>query len=532
MSPGDPARGESAQGSSTEPSRPGPRLVPPADREPSAALIAGLMVAAAALPRLLLMPFNENLYGDAVIRTELGERWLAHPHWIHSFDDGAFQFGPLHVYLMALALELVPWREHAGRVLSLVAGVLTVLPLHALTRRLFGWRAAVWACLGFAVWGIHLQISTTAASEALGLFLVTWTLALFARGLDENRFTPIAGSAVVLNLACATRYDAWLLVPIFCALLFFGDKDRIAAITRTMFFGLLSLPFPLAWMQGNELARGSPFYPVKYIDQFHAAWFQEGVAIWGNFLYRLQNLFFWPGAALFTLTPLVAVFGIAGMVRAWRERPDTRWLLWIAWVPTAYFTFRSTVLGNFVPLARFAVVQVALLLPFVAFGFSGLLGSARPALRKTVAGVTVACAVAFPLWLGLYTFRAEGRLQDTLRPASPTSTNPRAVMQVAAFLKTEVAAKGGAVILDTDPSYRDLQLAFFSGLPEPRMARYRWEIFPERLETADPRFLVRIEGGKLAQKPDFEVQASRARLGERWFDEVPGFDPPFHVYRR
>ncbi|MHB8877661.1 MAG: ArnT family glycosyltransferase [Myxococcaceae bacterium] len=529
MSPGTPSAAERLPRGAE---RSGPRLVPPAEHEPSSARVVALLLGVALLPRLLLLAVNENLYGDAVIRTELAERWWARPHWIASFDDGAFQFGPLHLYLMAFAVKLVPAREHAGRVLSLVFGVLTVWPLHALTRRLFGWQAAVWACLAFAAWGIHLQLSTTAASEALGLFLVMWMLALFAQGLEENRFAPIAYAAAVLNLACATRYDAWLMIPLFCGLLLLGDKDRIAAVTRAVFFGFLCLPFPLAWMQGNELDKGSALYPVHFIDQFHVAWFQEGVALWGDIPYRLQNLFFWPGVALFTLTPLVALFGAAGMVRSWRERRDLRWLLWVAWLPAAYFTFRSTVLGSFVPLGRFAVNQVALLLPFVAFGFTWMLGRANPALRKAVAGLAVACAVAFPMWLGLFTFHAEGSLQETLRPVSPTSTNPEAVMKVARYLADEAAAKGGAAIIDTDPNYRDLQIAFFSGLPEPRMARHRWEIFPVRLADADPHFLVRIEGGTLAQRPDFEIGSTRVRLGENWFDEVPGFQAPFHVYRR
>lgn len=512
--------------------RPGPRLVPPLAREPNQALVLSLMVAVVLLPRLVLMPFNENLYGDAVVRTELGERWLAHPHWIASFDDGAFQFGPLHVYLMALALKLVPAREHAGRVLSLLFGVLTTLPLYWLTRRLFGWSAAVWACLGFAAWGMHMQTSTTAASESLGLFLVMWVLALFARGLGENRFAPIAWSAVVLNLAFATRYDAWLLAPLFCVLLLVGDKDRVAAVTRAVFFGLLCLPFPMAWMQGNELAKGHALYPVQYIDEFHVRWFAQSTSMWSGVPFRVQNFFFWPGVALVTLTPLVALFGAAGMARAWRERRDVRWLLWVAWVPTAYFTFRGAVLANFVPLGRFAVNQVALLLPFVAFGFTWVLGRAGAPVRYAVAFVTVACAVAFPIWLGLYTYQADGGREETFRPLSPTSTNPQAVMKVARYLKAEVAAKGGAAILDDDPNYRDLQVAFFSGLPEERMARYRWEIFPERLKAADPKFLVLIDGGKLAKSAAFEVQGLRARLGQNWFDEQPGFDPPFHVYRR
>jgi len=34
------------------------------------------------LPRLAVFPWSENLYGDAVVRTELAQRWLQTPHWI------------------------------------------------------------------------------------------------------------------------------------------------------------------------------------------------------------------------------------------------------------------------------------------------------------------------------------------------------------------------------------------------------------------------------------------------------------------
>ena len=121
------------------------------------------MMAVVALPRLILLPFNENLYGDAISRAEMGERWMANPHLITAFGDGAGQYGPLHLYLVGLATAFVD-REIAGRIVSLLCGVLTVVPLYRLARRLAGWQAGIVACLGLAVWGLHIQFSTTAAS--------------------------------------------------------------------------------------------------------------------------------------------------------------------------------------------------------------------------------------------------------------------------------------------------------------------------------------------------------------------------------
>ena len=167
--------------------------------EPRASVVLALLCAAVLFPRAVVFPFSENLYGDAVARTELAERWLEHPHWIASMDDGAYQYGPLHLYAIAAALASGLVKEDGGRWVSLLFGVLTVFPLYGLTRRLFGWRAGVVAVLGLAVWGMHIQMSTTAGSEAMGLFLVLWVLELFSRGMEENRFGSLLASAECLR---------------------------------------------------------------------------------------------------------------------------------------------------------------------------------------------------------------------------------------------------------------------------------------------------------------------------------------------
>jgi dolichyl-phosphate-mannose-protein mannosyltransferase len=498
--------------------------------EPRPVIACGLLMLVALAPRLALFPSNQNLYGDAVIRTELAERWLANPHWISSFADGAFQFGPLHLYLLGLALKLWPAPELAGRVVSLVFGIATVVPLYLLTRRLFDWKAAVVACLALSAWGMHIQFSTTAASESLALFLVLCSLWLFAAGVEEGRFAPTAYSALMLNLACATRYDAWLLIPLLSGVLLFGDSDRIAAITRAVFFGLLCLPFPLIWMQGNEVALGSPFAPIQHIEEFHRAWVGESLALWGPFHYRLQNLLFWPGIALVTLSPLVALFGLAGMWRAWKQRPLHRWLIWTALIPTAYFTFRSAVLLNFQPLGRFTANQLALLLPYVCYGFRALVGRGPSHWPRIVAVLGIASAIGTPVFLGVLTSRDDDGIAKSLAPVSPISKNPAAVTEVARFIQDRARATGAGIILDTDPHHSDMQIAFFSGLPEEKMARYRWDTFQKRLLTAQPAYLIRIDGGQLIENLDFQLIGNRARLGDRWFEELPGFKP-FHVYR-
>lgn len=506
--------------------------VPAGEPEPQARWVLVLLLAVALLPRLVLLPWSENLYGDSVVRTELAERWLSEPHLITAYGDGAFQFGPLHLYLVGAALAVVRDRALAGALVSLVFGVLTVVPLFSLSRRLFGWRAGVWACLALSAWGLHMQFSTTAASEALALFLLMSVFCLVAEALDENRLGPLFAAAAVLNLACATRYDAWLFIPLICVALALWGEDRVAAVARAVIFGLGCLPFPLLWMQGNELMHGDPLYPIRMVEQYHRDWSSQELGRLGPVLPRLMSLLFWPATAVLTLSPVVAWLGAVGMRRAWRERPELRWLVLMALVPAAYFTFRSAVLGNFVPLARFTAAQLALLLPFMLPGFEAVLGSRPAGVRRAVAGVGVALAVVLPLALGLFTFRAQGGAPDALRPVSPVTTNPAPVMQAARFLEENAARTGGSAVIDEGPSFLDLQLAFYSGLPEERTARVRWETFRKHFNELRPEYLVRFEGGRLERDPGVKVEGRQLAVDGVVYEQLEGFAAPVVVYRR
>jgi hypothetical protein len=115
---------------------------------------------------------------------------------------------------------------------------------------------------------------------------------------------------------------------------------------------------------------------------------------------------------------------------------------------------------------------------------------------------------------------------------SPISTNLLAVREVTEFLKGFVAPTVAGVILDSDPGYSDLQLAFFSGMPEARIARHRWDTFREKLTTINPGFLVLIKDGKMASEPDFELKGRNVQLGELRFVEIDGFSAPYRVFRR
>lgn len=489
---------------------------------------AGLALGALVLlPRALVFPVNENMYGDAIARTWLAHTWLQSPHIIGGFDGGGFQFGPLHLYLLALAEWLWPSLEHAGRLVSLVAGTLSAWPLFALTKRLAGQQAATWAVVVFAFWGLHIQCSTTSASEALNLLLVLGVLATFAAWMDEGRRVLLLATALLLNVACATRYDSWLLVPMLSVVA--GLRQR--SFVTMVWFGAASSAFAVPWMFGNWVDRGSPLFPFSYIDEFHRRWYPGEAATWGETKYRLMCLFFWPGTAVMTLTPFVALAGMVGLVRAWRAK-TMRWLIVLVVLPAVLYTVRSTLLASFAPLARFTMKEVLLLLPFVWLGAQPVLARVNATLARGIVVISAAMLVAWCSWLGVFCFRTEGAWENTLRAIAPTSTNQRELMRVARWLGANAADPAKVLVVDQDPrQYDDMIVGFFAGRPYETEARRRSLIFETRLAQGPAGWLVRFESGRLEKDGDLVVDGATAVFRGQPFDEVPGFSPPIHVYR-
>ncbi len=437
------------------------------------------LVAAVVLPRLVVFPFNENLAGDSIARTWLAHRWLERPHFIFGFDGGAKQFGPLHIYLLALAEWLYPSLLHAGRIVSLVAGSLTAWPLFVATRRWFGERAAVFSVLSFACWGVHVQCSTTSAGEALNLLLVMTAIATSSLGGGSGR-----GSALALTLACATRYDSWLLVPLLVA----AEWQR-HGFSRAFRYGLVAASAPFVMLAGDLVARGAPFFSFRYIDAFHRAWWPGEAAMWGEALYRLGCALWWPAVAVVTLTPFIALPGFVGLRRAWSERRTLRWLVLLILVPTALYTARSALFASFVPLARFTLKELLLLLPFSGWVLSEV--------RWRTPAIVI--AAAWCLALASFSFAPDSRWSFSLRSISATSRLETALREQAQWLKD------GALVVDVDPrGYDDLQLSYFSAVPFEQQHRRRYEYYWQTAPNEPPRWLVLFDGGAMERAGEVE----------------------------
>jgi len=255
----------------------------------TAAAVLGLALAV----RLLLFPFAENKQSDAPMRALIAERMNADS--AAAADPRSFcQFGPLPIELLRPFLAVDSDARRSSRVLSLIAGLASFWPFFALGRRMVGRGAALsLAGVGLALSPLHIQASTTAASETL--YLLVWLAALdrLHAAVTDGWRRDYLYAGLLASLAAVTRYDSWLAVPAaIAAVLVFGRRDR-RAVADLALFGAAAASLPMAYLAWSWAKSGDPFFFARYITRDHASLAQAVAARFGPVLSRIRQIAIW-----------------------------------------------------------------------------------------------------------------------------------------------------------------------------------------------------------------------------------------------
>jgi 4-amino-4-deoxy-L-arabinose transferase-like glycosyltransferase len=430
--------------------------------------------------RAAVFPFAQNFYGDPAMRLRALTDWMAHPFFLRSFV-GAKQFGPLHLYLLALGQWIHHDLDNGPRLLSLVFGGLTAFPLFSLTERRFGAVAALISTLGLAIYPLHIQTSTTATSEAVFLFFLLAGLSLLDRATEGSR-SALAGAAALLACACAVRYDGFLYAPLSVLWLVRplreGKLGRAAAVGYVL--GVAAVPALLCL--GNWIDLGDPLFIVRYINEDHTRMAHVAVQWMGRWTYAGYCLGFWPANLAWELSPPIALGVAIGAYLAARERRG--WdLLLLAGLPAAFFSFEGAALLRFHPLARFTLPTAVLLLPYAGHGLLAV-GRWLPARTSGFAtAVAVVAGMALPTYFAWRTIGRDDGFADTLRPLSPISNLPPDLSAAADWVRTHAA--GQNVEVETNWLYEELPIQFYGQLGGARVFTPREGPPPPGFEPPD-----------------------------------------------
>lgn len=437
--------------------------------------------------RVAAFPFAENLWGDAPVRGDLARAWAKAPGLWWAYDR-VFQFGPLPTHLGGLAIRLGLGGDVGPRLVSLIAGILGVVLVRRVAARLGGPSAGIAAGAAVALSPMHLQASTTFASEAIFIAACLWCV-------DRALVGDTLWMAVAAFAATTTRYDAWLFLPVLVLWIALDSADRSLktllwrGLKATLVLGL----GPASILIANGLAHGAPLAPLQHVASEHVALAAMEVERQGALEWRLKTLLFWPTAWFVTLTPGFAIAVLWGVGLAVKQRGRALLPVSLGLLPPAIYSVRG-VLGTFWPMTRFVA-------PAASLG-----ACAMPPLRKRTLLTCVGIAVVFNLGLVLV-----GGLSG---PRSPVTRLP-ADLRAAVAAMEEV--EGAGVLLDRGPRYEHIVVAHHADHVHWRVTRKQEGKIPERIVT--------FRGGEVdaALKESGEMFGVRyERVGSRgrvsWWD--------------
>jgi hypothetical protein len=392
------------------------------DRRERWSLVAVGVVALGA--RLAVLPFATSDGGDAPSKVWMASEWLSHPQLL---THGVW--GPLHTYLIALALRIVRDPVQAPIVMSVMFSVASAVAMYWFLRTEFeSRRAALLGGLTYAVYPIAIRNGVSVRSETpFAFFLLLGVIAL-ARLRARGGSTGLAAAAgICLTLASMLRYEAWVLVPIFALLV--PRSPRLLAI-----FLACALLHPIFWMMGNWFHNGDPF------NGFTAAahWELESM---GRAQLDHRLLFFraitYPMVVLEGMSLPIGLICVAGAATAVVKRLRcAAWLLPLAGVLVMWSM--GIARGALVPKFNYTEVAGTLLFPFSAVAYQQLRIDAWQARQLFVA------AVVLPLVSLVFSCRpclARVRLERLAGfPPIPRIENQPVALALADTLRTELGA--------------------------------------------------------------------------------------------
>lgn len=347
----------------------------------------------------------------------------------HYYSKGQFAQGiavyPLPLYPMLLAVfhAVIPNWEWAALPTTLLASVLTIVPLYWLTRDLFGARAGFWAGAAFALSPYLNRYGIYIIRDPSGLFALAWALYFGHRFIANSGKLSILSCLICTLLAAAMRAEVLFFLPLYLVFLIVlgflrSNKRRSYFIGALIWAGIplgliasLMLILPSAWLyitQGDYLS-----------SKIHSAFATELLQNYLNInqdLKELQLAKSYPrrGHNLIDLVrtymPLIYFIGILEcffrmlypvygipLVYGFKAKPNAGRLLVFAtgfvFLSAAYMFLMSE---NWVS-KRYLSFTVLCFLPWVGCGCAGLLEWLRDSSRQITAAILIGLLVLLPL---------------------------------------------------------------------------------------------------------------------------------------
>lgn len=306
-------------------------------------VILTLVVFAAFAVRLAVIFFTIYTPSDGPGRTTKAYVWSQSPYFqTHG------NWLPGYMYLVGTFGFLFENPLLSSRLVNAVLGTLTVLLIYILIRKVYDPMTALISSSLLAFFPLHIGLSAAALTEVSFAFeVIAGTLFFIMAAESEaprSRALYLVLALFFLCLAGMTRYEAWVLIPVFPVYYFWKRRK----ISESVLITAVLLVFPFIWTLNNYLSIDAPFLgftraglrhgrlPVNVLPAirllmgesiYHLGWIVPILAVIGIALQFLQAVkraidankmlyivivcIFWAGVFAFTLARGAALWTVA-----------------------------------------------------------------------------------------------------------------------------------------------------------------------------------------------------------------------------
>jgi 4-amino-4-deoxy-L-arabinose transferase-like glycosyltransferase len=226
--------------------------------------LLGLLLLSAIL-KIIMVLFIGVINHDGVLYITAAQKIAA-----GFFKEGlAVHGGPLYSLFITLTHFLIPNWIAAARLVSIVASILTIIPLYLLTKEIFHRKAAMWAGCAFALLPLSNHLSVEVIRDPLFLFFFAWSTYFANRAIKSKKSIHFLLSSLTCLISILCRIEGLVLYVFYILfviyLLFRDTQERINLLKGALIY--VVLPLLLIALGSLISARGlpSPFNRMRIV---------------------------------------------------------------------------------------------------------------------------------------------------------------------------------------------------------------------------------------------------------------------------
>jgi len=199
-----------------------------------------LLVIIALIPRIIVFLQPQIITIDGTLYTKMAQL----------FSDGKYEgisrtYFTLYPLIVFLVQKFVGDWELSGRLISLILGTLTVIPIFLLGRSLYNERVGWLAAFFYITLPNFLGFDTEVLRDPMYWFFLALSLWLTWEGLKKNRLLLMGLASISAGLGAITRVDGFILWGVLALYVAFCRTPRIPIKRKALNVAILVIIFPI-----------------------------------------------------------------------------------------------------------------------------------------------------------------------------------------------------------------------------------------------------------------------------------------------